>query len=131
MVLVLRNDVIILINRPSIVDNRRENKAKTKSKMLIGEYRPELLEYESAKDTIINVSGLSNESVAKLSKTFMEIEDELQNGCSRQLIINALVFLEAINTDRAETFLRDAGYISEVRQINIMNSENPCCVVAP
>jgi len=78
-----------------------------------------------------DISGLSHNSIQKLSDTFLKVESDLPNGCSRQLIINALVSLEAINEQRSRKFIDAAPYQTEVKflQNQNKNRENQCYVV--
>ncbi len=82
---------------------------------MLAEHKPEALEFDSSQQTIMtDIPGLTHESIQKLSDAFLQIEDELKDGCSRQLIVNSLVSLEAINDERARRFIDQSPYQSEV-----------------
>ena len=98
-----------------LVSKRKRRKAGEKQKALLLEFKPEAREFDSAQQTIVSdIKGLSTGSIQKLSKAFLEVEDELVNGCSRQLIVNTLVALNAINDEKIEQFMNNSSYMSEV-----------------
>ena len=78
------------------------------------------MEFNSSQETIISdIKGLSKDSIKKLSEAFIKIEDELENGCSRQLIINALVSIDAITDEQNKQFIDSSPYRSEVSIMKI------------
>ncbi|MDR3548325.1 MAG: hypothetical protein P4M11_08705 [Candidatus Pacebacteria bacterium] len=100
------------------MQRRSVEKGQQNARRLVARNLPEILEYESARNTVVSdIAGLSKDSVNKLSAVFLDIEDGLDDGCSRQLIINSLVALEAINEDKTRRFLMDSGYETEVRPL--------------
>ena len=100
-----------------LVKNRSSKKAQEKARMLLALNKHEVLEFETARETPLHdFAGLSPDSIKKLSETFMLLEDELENGCSRQLVVNSLVSLEAISDEKAERFIDRGGYRTEVKE---------------
>ena len=78
------------------------------------------MEFNSSQETIISdIKGLSKDSIKKLSEAFIKIEDELENGCSRQLIVNALVSIDAITDEQNKQFIDNSPYRSEVSIVKI------------
>ncbi|CAI2372964.1 unnamed protein product [Moneuplotes crassus] len=73
-------------------------------------FNPERVVQMTALETLHKPKKISTENFEKLGKVFIEVENQLLYGVSRQLIINTLVKLDKMDTKLATKFLRDSGY---------------------
>lgn len=73
-------------------------------------YNPDRIVYATAVENLIVPKKITQDNFYKLSNTFIQVENMLLYGVSRQLIINVLMKLEKMDAKMAAEFLRDSGY---------------------
>lgn len=90
--------------------NKRYKVGKKYYKRWMYRHNPERVVLKSAVDNIIMPQKITPLNFEKIGRAFIEVENQLLYGVSRQLIINTLTKIEKMDTKLASKFLRDSGY---------------------
>jgi len=73
-------------------------------------YNPESRVMETAVENLQLPKNITQKNYYKLAKVFLEVENQMLYGVSRQLIINVLNKMERMDSKMALKFLSDSGY---------------------
>jgi hypothetical protein len=73
-------------------------------------YSPDLRVYSTASYNLYLPSKITLDNYEKLAKVFIEVDNQLLYGVSRQLILNVLNKMERMDSKIAKKFLLDSGY---------------------
>ena len=73
-------------------------------------HNSERVPQKSALDNLIMPKKLTKENYFKLGNAFIQVDNMLLYGVSRQLIINTLTKMEKMDPKLASKFLKDSGY---------------------